>query len=107
MRRRSKVAIQVLVIAGIHLLVMIAFLVLLRSSVIPKDYNPSHNPLMHVVAGVYWALTSPAIWVVGALDRVGIRCSNALVIALIPLNSIVAASLLRAVYAGVQRLKRR
>jgi len=106
MTRPIKISIQILIIAVIHLLVFLGFMWTLGNVVI-NDPQAFRGIWLSIITGVYLTLTSPLIWVLLLLKNSGLHWLDSLTFSLIPINSILVASILRALYAGAQALNTR
>ena len=71
---------------------------------IHADSPPLPIVLLFVGTGIYLAFASPTIWLLMFLESLGIRCPDMITYVLIPVNSIIAAIIIRGVYAGVRKL---
>ena len=105
MKRSTVITNQVATIAGIHLLLFILYL-FLSKHFIPHDYSPSLAVPIMIATLVYIGFGSPTIWFLLYLDRIGIRCPDTITYILIPMNSIIAAIILRGLYAGFQMARK-
>ena len=105
MKRLTIITAQVATIAGIHLLLFILYLFLLKH-IIPNDYSFALVVPIMIATLVYVGFGSPTILILFYLDRIGIRCSDTITYILIPVNSIIAAIILRGLYAGFQMARK-
>ena len=107
MKMSAKFTEQVAVIAGIHLLMFIIFLFISKHIIIPANYAPGRAILFLLIASfIYLAFASPTIWLLMFLENIGIRCPDTVTYILIPVNSIIAAIILRGLYAGFQMARK-
>ena len=105
MKRLTILTAQVATIATIHLLLFILYLFLLNHF-IPHDYSPALAILYIIATLIYLGFGSPTIWLLYYFDRIGIRYSDTITYILIPINSIIAAIILRGLYAGFQMARK-
>ena len=107
MKRSIVITKQVATIAGIHLLMFIIFLFISKHITIPAKYPPGRAiPILLIASFVYLAFASPTIWLLMFLENIGIRCPDTVTYILIPVNSIIAAIILRGLYAGFQMARK-
>ena len=107
MKISAKFTEQVASIAGIHLLMFIIFLFISKHIIIPANYAPGRAiPFILIASFIYLAFASPTIWLLMFLESMGIRCPDPVTYILIPVNSIIAAIILRGLYAGFQMARK-
>lgn len=106
MSRRNRVAVQILLIAGIHLLLAIGSLWAVSTFVL-NLYSPLRQPWTGALEVIYGALFSPLIWILALLSTAGLHWPDAITFILMPINSVLVASLLRAAYVGIRVLMKR
>ena len=107
MKISAKFTEQVASIAGIHLLMFIIFLFISKHIIIPANCAPGRAiPFLLMASFIYLAFASPTIWLLMFLESIGIRCPDPVTYILIPVNSIIAAIILRGLYAGFQMARK-